>query len=133
MKQTIYLCGPINGCSDDEANGWRGEVKGWAQRNFLRTLDPMRRDYRNSEHLDYREIVELDKRDVLASDVVLVRYERPSVGTSMEVLFAWENRIPVVLWCVGDPAVSPWLLYHSTAIGFSWVDCVIVIRRILDL
>src|SRR5258707_4663776 len=35
------------------------------------------------------EIVENDKADIDKSDVLLVNYVKPSVGTSMEILWAW--------------------------------------------
>ena len=45
-KLTIYLAGPINGCSDDECNNWRD--------SFIKKMDgdyefrnPMMRDYRD--------------------------------------------------------------------------------------
>lgn len=79
MKTLIaYLCGPINGCTDAECNDWRSRVKELWPGD---TLDPMRRDYRGRETESYREIVELDKIDVMRSDVLIVSYDKPSVGT----------------------------------------------------
>ncbi len=120
--KTIYLCGPINGCTDEECTTWREHVKTlWGGR----TLDPMRRDYRGKEHGSVNEIVELDKVDVMNSDVVLVNYDKPSVGTSMEVLYAWERgKIVVVVSKYGREGLSPWLLYHSHAISTSFEGAV---------
>lgn len=103
----IYLAGPINGCTDGECNDWRSEVKA----RFSGTLDPMRRDYRGVEAAAYREIVDLDKLDVAACDVLLAVCPKPSAGTSMEVLLAWQMG-KVVAVVAPDP-VSPWLRYHS--------------------
>lgn len=111
----IYLCGPINGCTDAEAIDWREAVK----QNRPDAIDPMKRDYRGKEAESYREIVDLDKRDVRAADVVLVNYVKPSVGTAMEVFYAWTLGKPVVLWCAPDANLSPWLRYHSTSIVHS--------------
>lgn len=108
---TVYLAGPIRGCTDAECRNWR-EV---AKLRLPRTLDPMDRDYRGRED-DPKvaaEIVEGDKRDIDMCDVVLVNYARPSVGTSMEIMFAWQKGKRVVVWCDEDIAVSPWLLYHA--------------------
>ena len=116
---TIYLCGPINGCTDSEAKDWREFVKSqWSGT----TLDPMRRDYRGREHESVNEIVELDKIDVLKCDVVLVNYDKPSVGTSMEVLFAFERGKLVVVVAAPDARISPWLAYHSHKICHSFGD-----------
>ncbi|WLB14772.1 nucleoside 2-deoxyribosyltransferase (plasmid) [Bradyrhizobium elkanii] len=112
----VYLCGPINGCTDEECKDWREEMK----RHFPDAIDPMRRDYRGKEAESYREIVELDKIDVERSDVVLVNYDKPSVGTSMEVYHAWLKHVPVIVVCREGTIISPWLRYHSTKIVHSF-------------
>jgi nucleoside 2-deoxyribosyltransferase len=110
----VYLCGPINGCSDDEATTWRG----WFKENMpeIAFVDPMIRDYRGKESEEYREIVDLDKRDIRGVDVVVVMYVKPSVGTSMEVLFAWTLGIPVVVIDESGKPLSPWMRYHASAV-----------------
>lgn len=113
MKR-VYLCGPINGCNDGEANDWRTWVKERLPKS-TRAIDPMVRDYRGRESESYREIVELDKRDIRMCDVVVVMYTRPSVGTSMEIFYAWTLGIPVVVINESESATSPWLVYHSTS------------------
>lgn len=111
----VYLCGPINGCSDNECINWRDMAK----RKFKRTLDPMDRDYRGREQESYREIVDLDKRDVVACDAILAFCPKPSVGTSMEILMAWQ--LGKVIAVVAPDPVSPWLRYHSTRV-FAEID-----------
>lgn len=108
--KTIYLCGPINGCTDEECNDWRDLVKSkWSGK----TIDPMRRDYRGKELENINQIVELDKIDVMNSDVILVSYDKPSVGTSMEILYAFERGKLVVVVAPPHLTLSPWLIYHS--------------------
>ena len=104
----VYLAGPINGCSDAECKDWREYVKS----KLPRTIDPMRRDYRGKEALAFKEIVEGDKRDIDASTTLLVNYDKPSTGTSMEILYAWERGKNIVLVCSATTMLSPWLLYH---------------------
>jgi nucleoside 2-deoxyribosyltransferase len=107
----IYLCGPINGCTDEEANDWRSEVKAnWPGA----CVDPMVRDYRGVEDAKFKEIVELDKLDVMGSDVILVNYDKPSVGTAMEVLFAHQLHKPIIVVHRPGAVISPWLRYHAT-------------------
>jgi nucleoside 2-deoxyribosyltransferase len=110
----IYLCGPINGCTDDQATAWRE----WFKKGplIVKWIDPMKRDYRGKESEDYREIVELDKRDIRGCDFLLVMYTQPSVGTSMEVFYAWTLGIPVIVIDESGKPISPWLRYHATAI-----------------
>lgn len=109
---TIYLCGPINGCTDEECKDWRELVK----TKWSSTIDPMRRDYRGKEDESVKQIVELDKIDIMNCDVVLVNYDKPSVGTSMEILYAFERGKFVVIVADYGTRISPWLLYHSHAI-----------------
>lgn len=123
----VYLCGPINGCTDEEAKDWREAAK----TRLPYTLDPMIRDYRGKEAESYREIVELDKRDVETADVVLVNYDKPSVGTSMEVFFAWTKGKPVIVVCRREAVISPWLRYHSTKIVHSFEDAFNWIENVL--
>tara|TARA_R110000764_G_scaffold36736_2_gene82009 strand:+ start:35464 stop:35868 length:405 start_codon:yes stop_codon:yes gene_type:complete len=130
--KTIYLCGPINGCTDDEAHTWRERVKEYAATIAtprFETRDPMDRDYRGKEGESIREIVDLDKRDVRESHVVLVNYSKPSVGTAMEILYAWQMGTPVIIWARGGVTLSPWLVYHSTAIVHTFVDAMEAVER----
>lgn len=125
---TIYLAGAINGCSDDECKNWRRWVdEQIGERHAI--LDPMRRDYRGVEELNVREIVELDKWDILSSDVLIVNYSRPSVGTSMEVLYGWQNNKKIVVVCEQDAQLSPWLEYHSTTVVHSLHEAMDAIER----
>ena len=90
----------------------------------------MVRDYRGREAECYREIVELDKRDVRSATVILVNYAKPSVGTAMEILYAWQLGKQVVLWCAPDAVISPWLRYHCVAIVHSLDDALTKVREV---
>lgn len=125
----VYLAGPIFGCDDNRCKNWRD----WVFSNApFECLDPMIRDYRGTEECKYREIVECDKNDILLCDVVLVMYDKPSVGTSMEILYAWENRKKVVVVnASGEDKLSPWLVYHSSAIVGTLEEAVLFIRSLV--
>lgn len=106
-----YLAGPINGCTDSQACDWRNEVT-----NLLgaeNVLNPMSRDYRGKEHEAVKDIVENDKRDIDVCDVLLVWFTQPSVGTSMEILYAWERDKKVIVIDRQVKPLSPWITYHS--------------------
>jgi nucleoside 2-deoxyribosyltransferase len=113
----VYLAGPINGCTDEQAKGWREEARELLEKSGHEVFDPMVRDYRGRELEPgiAAEIVEQDKNDIRACGGMLVYYERPSVGTSMEVFFADdEGKVVIVVDKSGKP-LSPWLTYHSMA------------------
>lgn len=126
---TLYLCGPINGCTDEECKDWREYLKSkWDGP----TLDPMRRDYRGREAESVNEIVEFDKIDVTNSDAILVNYDKPSVGTSMEILYAWERGKLVVVVAREGTNISPWLRYHSHAIRPTFEGALEFVRAALS-
>lgn len=115
----IYLCGPINGCNDAECKDWREFVK---LRYGGPTLDPMRRDFRDKEHANLRELVELDKVDVANCDVLLANTPKPSYGTAMEIYIAFTTGKLVVVVTPTLEGLSPWLLYHSHAQFTGYVE-----------
>lgn len=119
----IYLAGPINGRTDAECMDWRERVK----LVLPDTLDPMARDYRGREAGSFREIVEGDKRDIEASDAVLVYFDGPSVGTSMEVFYAHSLGKPVIVANVSGSQPSPWLVYHASFVTESLDEAIAVV------
>jgi nucleoside 2-deoxyribosyltransferase len=116
----VYLCGPINGCTDEECKDWREAVKA----RLPNTLDPMRRDYRGVEDEKYEEIVEGDLDDIKDSDLLLVNCSSPSWGTAMEIRDAFLQDKPVIVVCPTAMKISPWLRYHSTRIVHSFDDAI---------
>jgi nucleoside 2-deoxyribosyltransferase len=115
-RKTVYLAGPINGCSDAECNDWREKAKTLLTPD-MDVLNPMVRDYRGQETESTDEIVEGDKKDIDISDALLVFFDRPSVGTAMEMLYAWERKKKIVVVNASksdNGSLSPWLAYHSS-------------------
>jgi nucleoside 2-deoxyribosyltransferase len=114
----VYLCGPINGCNDNECKDWRAAATVQLTQAGHRAYDPMVRDYRGRELEPgiAAEIVENDKADIDACDALLVYYFKPSVGTSMEVLYAWQQGKRIILIDESNAPLSPWLLYHSPGV-----------------
>jgi len=129
-----YLGGAIMHCNDTEVHDWRKQLQNpflYSGHSIMKWNDPAKRDYRNfqGEHKTYpsiptNEIVNLDKRDILESDIFICRYIKPSVGTSMEVMFAWLHNIPVIVWADIELELSPWLIYHSSCVTYSLEECV---------
>src|SRR4051812_37977168 len=88
-KPIIYLSGPIDNCTDDECMEWRRVLKSLYNDHYD-FLDPTDRDFREPGYgvKHGRLIVQFDKIDIVRSDVVLVNFQRPSIGTSMEIIYA---------------------------------------------
>lgn len=119
-----YLCGPINGCTDEECKDWREAAK----KELSDTVDPMVRDYRGREDECMKEIVELDKKDIDGCQALLVNYDKPSVGTSMEVFYAWTQGKFIVVVAKKETKLSPWLKYHSSIIVDSFKAAFQILR-----
>ena len=115
MKPVIYLCGPIHGRTDEECVEWRQTV---ARIWVGQVLDPLRRDYRGRELENVAQLVHDDLSDINAADGLVVYFDRPSVGTSMEVFYAKHVlRKPIVLVDVsGMKPLPAWLVHHVDSI-----------------
>ncbi len=110
-----YLAGPINGCDDDEANGWRQGFM--AELPEHEWLDPMVRDYRGREDDCVQEIVEGDMADIDTCDFVVAYCWQPSWGTAMELRYAFEKGKPIFAVVPKGMRVSPWLRYHAKVLS----------------
>lgn len=142
-RMTVYLAGPIDNVSGEESSGWREKVKeALPDINFL---DPLRRKWEGFNYDtgqwnegadpsidDFTEIVERDKADISDSDIVLVYHNKPGVGTSMEILYAFElGKYVLTIGCTGRP-LSPWILYHSTKIVKTLDEAIDALKDISD-
>ena len=128
-KLTVYLGGPINGRSDEDCIDWREKViKSLPQVN---ARNPMDRDYRGKElepGVD-AEIVENDKLDIMQSEIVMIYFDQPSVGTSMEIMYAFERSKYILLVDASEKKLSPWLTYHASMIVSGLDEAIDVIRK----
>jgi nucleoside 2-deoxyribosyltransferase len=114
-KSNIYLCGPIMDEHEGHAREWRGRAKKLLGKNFV-LLDPMRRNFKDREVDSANEIVEFDLQDIRDADIVLVNYNKASIGTSMEVFYASHNLKKFVVgfspFTFKDS--SPWMVRFCT-------------------
>ena len=117
-KLKIYLAGPMFECSPDDMHGWREAL----QDNYghiVDFLDPTTHIC-TGEKDDVVAVVEKDKKAILSADVVLAHTWKASPGTSMEILFAHTNDIPV--YVVADSEISGWVHYHATGVYEKFID-----------
>jgi len=115
--KNVYLSGPIMDESEGKAREWRHEASLMLQDNFM-LLDPMRRNFRDKEVDSANEIVEFDLLDIKNSDIILVNYGKPSIGTSMEVFYASQNlgKFVIAFSQFSFVNCSPWMVKYCTKI-----------------
>lgn len=113
----IYLSGPIMDESAGVAREWRNTAKLLLGEKF-QLLDPMRRKFVDREVDSANEIVEFDLRDVREADLILVNYNKPSIGTSMEVFYAAHDlgKFIVAFSPFEYQNCSPWMVRYCTKI-----------------
>lgn len=116
-KKKIYLSGPIMDEHPELAKTWRERAKEQLSSDFV-ILDPMRRNFKDREVDSANEIVDFDLQDVRDADIILVNYNKPSIGTAMEVFHAAHNlgKFVVSFSPFEFQECSPWMVRYSTKI-----------------
>ena len=116
-RKRIYLSGPIMDEHAGAAREWRESAK-LLLGNSFQLLDPMRRKFVDRQVDSANEIVEFDLQDVREADLLLVNYNRASIGTSMEVFYAAHDlgRFVVAFSDLEFKDCSPWMARYCTKI-----------------
>lgn len=116
-KKTIYLSGPIMDEHEGAAREWRNTAKGLLKDSF-RILDPMRRKFVDRQVDSANEIVEFDLQDVRDADIILVNYNKASIGTAMEIFYAAhdQGKFVITFSPFSFRDCSPWIVRFSTKI-----------------
>jgi nucleoside 2-deoxyribosyltransferase len=110
---TVYLAGPMEGCTKEGMTGWRGLAKHRLEAWGIHCLDPTRRtpfhetgrEPQLARVLFYADIRDIDQSDLVLADV-RVDSGRGS-GTSMELMYSWMNKKPIVLVANTSDPVHP--------------------------
>lgn len=146
----VYLAGPISGLTYDHAQDWREEatlllaccgIQGYSPlraKEFLRAEGELGSEDRRVEVMATdRGIMTRDHYDCMTSDVILCNLlgaSRVSVGTVMEIAWAFAYRKPlvVVMEPSGNlhdhPMIREAIGYHVSDLG----EAVAVVRAILQ-
>ena len=116
-RKVIYLSGPIMDEHAGQAVEWRSRAKELLSDGFD-MLDPMRRKFVDRQVDSANEIVEFDLQDVREADLILVNYNKPSIGTSMEVFYAAHDlgKFIVAFSPFEYKDCSPWMAKFCTKI-----------------
>jgi nucleoside 2-deoxyribosyltransferase len=129
-KKKIYLSGPIMDEHVHAAQTWRELAKTQLRDHFV-LLDPMRRNFKDREVDSANEIVEFDLQDVRDADILLVNYNKASIGTAMEVFFAAHDlgKFVVAFSPFTFQDCSPWMVRYCTKILPTLDEAVTYIRE----
>jgi hypothetical protein len=90
---TVYLAGPIDGCSRKEASQWRSEAAQKLDDAGIWTIDP-------TMNLPFNMICDTDRLYLKNSDLMLLNMQNEkghSYGSMIEVGWADMMRIPIIL------------------------------------
>jgi nucleoside 2-deoxyribosyltransferase len=111
----VYLAGPIKDCTKEEAWRWRYRLQ--ELRPDIEWLMPPDLNERFHKGLltekDKVKLVEDDKAMIERSDAIIANVWKDSVGTAMEVIYACENCVPVVMLNERGRHLSPWWTEHA--------------------
>ncbi len=112
------------------AREWREEAKRLLGEKFF-LLDPMRRNFKDREVDSANEIVRFDLQDVEDADFILINYNKPSIGTAMEIFHASHNlgKFIVAFSPFEYTDCSPWMVKYCTKILPSLEDAAEYIKR----
>ncbi len=98
-QRSVYLSGPMTGCSFQEANDWRVTAAHIFGSYDIETLSPMRGEH-GSEPMHPRTMTARDRMDLKGSDLVLMNLldaTRVSIGSMIELGWADLLQIPVIV------------------------------------
>lgn len=106
MKQFVYLSGPMGGCKFKEMSEWRQYTTTKLDSPTLKCISPTRsfaEDFIPKESDKW--INRRDYNDCVRSQAVLVNFlgmKHLSIGTIMEIAWAYQKQIPIVCVCEAD-------------------------------
>jgi nucleoside 2-deoxyribosyltransferase len=112
MNKSVYLAGPIAGLTYDGAQDWRNEAYDALRRRDIKAFSPLRgkeylrvmgeldaQAYNSNPLSSARGIMCRDFHDCTTCDVLLVNLlgsKKVSIGSCMEMAWAYQKRTPVV-------------------------------------
>ncbi len=105
MKRLVYLSGPMGGCSFKEMSAWRDYVSDSLNSGTLKCVSPVRSFGEGIVPVETPKWVNRrDYFDCVSAQCVLVNFKGMktlSIGTIMEIAWAYQKQIHIV--CVCDP------------------------------
>lgn len=112
-RPRVYLAGAMELVDESHSMEWRADASAYlSDLTSCEAVDPYHYEVSDSDH----SVVNVDKSLIAKCDALLVDGRVPGWGTAMEVYFAWEKNIPVVVWGIYQEDAPKWLRYHSTLV-----------------
>ena len=119
-KETVYLSGSIDGHKNlDKAKQWRNKAQNILTEHGFNVINPLQ-DFGKIENLTPKKVYENSINSALACDIMLVEMTHSHVsyvGTSCEMLKAYENGAKIILW--GNANRGSYFLWHICDV---WLD-----------
>jgi nucleoside 2-deoxyribosyltransferase len=114
VKKKIFLSGPMRGVPRKESLDWRLKAVKYLSAKF-EVSHAFRMREKKETFTDSKAAVARDLNDIKNADVLLVCdtfVGSSMIGTSMEVFYAYEQKIPVIVF--GNAHENDyWLNYHT--------------------
>ncbi len=102
MKHTVYLSGPMGGCNFDEIVNWRFEATLKLNSANVKCISPTR-SWKSADFIPPETDKWVNRRDYFdctKAACLLVNFKgmkHISIGTVMEIAWAYQAQIPVIL------------------------------------
>lgn len=113
----IYLSGGMGNLSFEEQSKWRSQIMNaikFGDYDYEKKplfFDPTQYyNFEEERHKSEREVMEFDLHNLRNSDLVIVNFNDPnSIGTAMELILAYEMKIPIIGLNKEQKNIHPWL------------------------
>jgi nucleoside 2-deoxyribosyltransferase len=147
MIKSVYLAGPITGCSYNEATDWRRYVANKLRpgvdclsplrgKEYLSQEGEIKGSYEDTVLSSAKAIMSRDRFDVMRADAVFINFlgaKKASIGTVMEI--AWANYmhkpIVVAMEKSGNPHDHPMIMEACPFVVDNIDNAVEVLKHIL--
>lgn len=123
--KSIYLAGAISDITWDEAQTWRdnfADLLDKAFKNKWCCFDPCKHIHDFGEVISESEALNYDLDHLRKSRLMVTSFEHTehSIGTSIELGVAYENRIPIIGYNPKSYNLHPWIRGVCTHVCTSW-------------
>jgi hypothetical protein len=112
-RPKVYLAGAMELVDEAHSMEWRADASAYIHdMTSCESVDPYHYEVDESDS----SVVNIDKGLIAKCSALLVDGRVPGWGTAMEVYFAWDRNIPIVVWGIDREDAPKWLRYHSTLV-----------------